>query len=176
MNRKTFRLLYYVSGALTLGICGVMNLWLIPAIESSTQGIRCFDMQFFYSPETARQFLSLLSEEGRNVYLTRQLPLDFFYPVAYTTFFVLLIRWGIRRSTKLAYLPVLLAVLDYGENICILRMLKAAEVSDALAMTGSLFTCAKNVVMLICIILILVLLVRYCIRRRKDKKTLHDTP
>lgn len=170
MNRKTFRLLYYVSGALTLGICGVMNLWLIPAIESTTQGIRCFDMQFFYSPQMARQFLSLLSEEGRNVYLTRQLPLDFFYPVAYTTFFVLLIRWGLRRSTKLAYLPVLLAVLDYGENICVLRMLKASEVSDALVVTGAVFTCSKNIVMFVCISLILILLVRHFIRRRKEKK------
>lgn len=170
MNWKTFRLLFYVSGALTLLICCVMNLWLIPAIESSTQGIRCFDMNFFYSPETARQFLTYLSEEGRSVYLTRQLPLDFFYPVAYTTFFVLLIRWGLRRSTKLAYLPVLLAILDYGENICVLRMLNASEVSDALATTGAVFTCAKNVVMFVCIILTLILLVRYGIQRQKDKK------
>lgn len=169
-NRKTFRLLFYISCALTVAICGVMNLWLIPAIESSTQGIRCFDMNFFYSPQTARQFLALLTEEGRTVYLTRQLPLDFFYPVAYTTFFALIIRFSMRRSTKLAYLPVLLAILDYGENICILRMLKATEISDALAVTGSVFTTAKNVVMFVCLVLILILLVRYVILRKKEKQ------
>ena len=170
-NQKAVRWLFFISGALTLLICAVMNLWLIPAIESSTRGIRCFDMNLFYSPYTARQFLSYLSEEGRTVYLTRQLPLDFFYPVAYTTFFSLAIRFAARKKTALSFLPLLLAVFDYGENICILRMLTVQSFSDSLAVTGSVFTTAKNVAMYGCIILILVLLVRYLLIRRKERKS-----
>ena len=171
MNWKALRPLLFISGALTLLICAVMNLWLIPAIENSTQGLRCFDMNLFYTPQQARQFLSLLSEEGKSLYLTRQLPLDFFYPVAYTAFFVLAIRFAARRHTKLIYLPFLLAVSDYGENICVLRMLKSDTFPDALAVTGSVFTATKTVLMYVCIITILMLLVRYGLTRRKERKS-----
>ena len=33
-----------ICGVLTAAICGVMNLFLIPATEANTGGIRCFDM------------------------------------------------------------------------------------------------------------------------------------
>ncbi|MGN0443889.1 MAG: hypothetical protein ACI4F5_04650, partial [Acutalibacteraceae bacterium] len=81
-----------VSGALTVIICCVMNFCLIPIIESPTEGIRMFDMNSFgYSYETAKKFVSLLSAEGLDTYLHKQLPLDFIYPAVYSVFFSLAI-------------------------------------------------------------------------------------
>ena len=170
MSRKVFRILLVLSAAATIAICAVMNLWLIPAIEHSTEGIRCFDMNFAYTPETARQFLSLLSNEGREMYLTRQLPLDFFYPVAYALCFSLIFRAAARKKTKLIILPVVLALLDYGENGCVLRMLTSPAFDDGLAVTASVFTSLKTVVMYVCFLLIVVMLIRYCLHRRKEKR------
>ena len=172
MTRKSIRWWLGISMAMTIVICAVMNFLLIPAIERSTEGIRCFDMNFAYSTETARHFLSLLSEQGRRVYLTRQLPLDFLYPVAYSVCFSLLIRATAQRKTKLVFLPVLLAVLDYGENLCVLRMLTQPSVGDRLIIAASVFTSAKTVMMYVCFVLIVVLLIRYVIHRRKEKASI----
>ena len=158
-----------VSGALTVIICGVMNLSFIPAIESATQGIRCFDMNFGYSYETATRFLSLLSEEGRSIYLTKQLPLDFFYPVAYGVFFSLLL---VKLSGKKAaiVLPALLAACDYCENICVYKMLAAAPPQRTLVSIASVATSAKTVLMYLCFLLIIALLVKRIVTKRKSAK------
>ena len=85
-NQKT---LLWISGGLTAAICLVMNLALIPMIEKNTAGLRCFDMNSFgYTFEQAKQFLTLLDDHARSIYLHVQLPLDFFYPVAYTAFWL----------------------------------------------------------------------------------------
>ena len=170
MNKKTAIVLLIVSGVLTLGICAVMNLYLIPAIESSTQGIRCFDMNFGYSYEKATQFVSLLSEEGRRVYLTRQLPLDFFYPIAYGVFFSLLLTVLSGEKTKLMVFPVLLAVFDYSENVCVLRMLTADSITPALVAVSSASTIIKTILMYLCIVLILALIIRKLVNRQKQQK------
>ena len=163
---KPYTVLLIVSGALTVVICGVMNLYLIPAIESVTQGIRCFDMNFGYSYEKASQFLSLLTEEGRQVYLTRQLPLDFFYPIAYGVFFALLL-YQLSGRKALVVLPVLLAAFDYCENVCVYRMLTVASLPQALVSVASVATIAKTVMMYVCILLILILLIKYIVSRKR---------
>lgn len=168
-NKKKVTILLIISGALTLAICAVMNLYLIPAIESSTQGIRCFDMNFGYSYEKATQFLQLLSEEGSNIYLTRQLPLDFFYPIAYGLFFsLLLLRLGQNRKIFLLF-PILLMVSDYCENVHIYMMLNAdaSALPQLTVSIASAATMVKTVLMYVCILLILVLLVKNLINRRK---------
>lgn len=168
MNKKTEKILLYVSAALTAAICLIMNFVLIPKIESSTGGIRCFDMNFAYSFDTAKKFLSLLSDEGRSVYLGIQLPLDFIYPIAYCTLFILVL---LRLSDKKAFcaLPVLLAVFDYAENVCSIIMLKSAELSPALVGFASVMTSAKTVLMYVIILIIIVLWVI----KTKNRKTQH---
>ena len=165
-NKKTVTILLIISGALTLAICAVMNLYLIPAIESSTQGIRCFDMNFGYSYETAARFVSLLSEEGRGIYLTRQLPLDFFYPVAYGVFFALLLA-KLSGKKALAVLPVLLALCDYCENVCVYKMLTLDPLPRTLVSVASVATVAKTILMYLCFLLILALLIKRFITKKK---------
>jgi glucan phosphoethanolaminetransferase (alkaline phosphatase superfamily) len=160
-----------ISGALTAAICAVMNLIFIPGIEAETQGIKCFDMNFGYTFDTAVRFLELLGENGRDIYLHRQLPLDFVYPVAYTVFFisVLSLLTG-RRFPRIAILPALLALCDYAENYFIIYMLGAGTLSPAAVRAASCFTMAKTVLMYATGAVILCLIVRKIIIKAKGKK------
>lgn len=158
-----------VSGILTAAVCLVMNLWLIPAIEGSTGGIRCFDMNFGYSYETAKLFLERLSDEGRRIYLTRQLPLDFFYPVAYTAFFMGLTARLRKKADAFLILPAALMALDVIENVCTIVMLKSASLSAALAGFASAVTVGKTLLMYAEFAVLIVLAVLY-FKNKKAKK------
>ena len=157
-----------VTGAATAAICLVMNLWLLPLIEQTTNGLRCFDMNSLgYTHAQAKEFLSLLSERGRDVYLHVQLPLDFVYPVAYTAFFMLAMRALTGKNTPWYALPAALAALDYTENVCSIVMLRAMDVSPALAGFASTVTVIKSALMTLTFIVLLIMLIRYFIKRRK---------
>lgn len=168
-KKKAVTAALVVSGALTVVICAVMNFCLIPQIEASTQGIRCFDMNVTgYTFEQAQKFLSLLSEEGRDVYLHSQLPLDFVYPVTYGVFFVLLIASLCGRFSVVCFFPVLLAVCDYCENICTIRMLRTESLSASLASFAGFMTVCKSALMYVTFAVIILLII---LKIRKKGKT-----
>lgn len=167
--KKQLRIALIVSGALTAAICAVMNFMLIPQIETAAGGLRCFDMRFGYGSEEAKAFLYTLSAQGRDVYLHRQLPLDFIYPLAYGAFFMLAFYALQKRKTPLLALPALLAAADYVENICILLMLRATEPAKALVAAGSAATVTKTVLMYLCFAVLLALLVRAAVEKRKRR-------
>lgn len=170
MKNKSFKIPLIISGAVTAVICAVMNFYLIPLIESTTEGIKCFDMNFGYSYDDAVKFLSLLSETGRNTYLRIQLPLDFVYPVAYCVFFSLLIVTLMKKKSALLLLPVVLAVTDYCENICTVIMLKSSALSRPPVSFASTVTQVKTVLMYVCFILIAILIIYGIINKIKNKK------
>ncbi len=176
-NKKLPVIISIVSGAVTLIICGVMNLIFIPQIESETQGIKCFDMNFCYSPDTAREFLKLIGDKGRYVYLHYQPPLDFIYPVFYTAFFVSLILLVIKNRKKLKIftaLPLFLALFDYSENIMSIIMLNNGVPSNAFAVTASSVTAFKTLLMYFIIISIVIYSVQLIIKKRKVKNNNAD--
>ena len=164
--------LLIVSGALTAGICLVMNLWLIPAIEGHAGGLRVFDMRSFgYTPAEGRAFLTALDAEGTALYLTRQLPLDFLYPAAYTAFFVLLLRRLFAGRTLLCLSPLLLTSADLTENVCSILLLRQGNGSDLLLGVASTATLIKSVLMAAVFLLLLVGIVRSFLRRTHKKIT-----
>ena len=156
-----------VSAVLTAVICLVMNLVLIPAIERSTGGIPCFDMNFLYSADDARFFLQSLSAEGKNIYLHSQLPLDFFYPLCYGCFFVFSLTKLQRKLNAFALLPLLLAAFDYAENICIEVMLRASVFSVNTAVLGSVFTTVKTILMYGIFVLLLIFTLLTVLKNKK---------
>ena len=167
-TNKKIKTLLWLSGGLTALICIVMNLVLIPIIEKNTEGLRCFDMNSLgYTFDQAKQFLSLVGEQGRNVYLHIQLPLDFFYPVAYTAFFMLALRALRGKNTPLFALPAALAVCDCTENVCSIIMLKKMEATPALAGFASAVTVLKSALMTATFILLAVLLIVWIVKRKK---------
>ena len=137
-----------LSGVATVVICLVMNFALIPRIEEGEPPMRCFDMcATGYSPDEARAFVAYLGPNALDVYLHRQLPLDFVYPVCYTVFFCLL--WVVLRGRPDAVLalPLSLMVADYTENALVLHMLQHPTFTDAIARAASVATIAKTVLM-----------------------------
>ncbi len=169
-NAKKLKTALIVSGVLTAAICGVMNFYLIPLIEQTTEGLRCFDMNSTgYTLEQAQRFLALLGERGRNIYLHAQLPLDLFYPVAYTAFFVSAIYALRGKASALFALPAALALCDYTENVCSIIMLRAMEVSAGLARFASTVTVLKSALMAAVFLLLAVLFIRWLIKRKKQK-------
>ena len=158
-----------VSAALTAAICLVMNLFLIPAIEREAGGLACFDMRFGYGEAYAQGFLYELTPAGRALYLTRQLPLDFFYPLAYLICFCGLILKLRRRADALLLLPALLALTDYAENLCILAMLRADELPTGLAVFSGVCTSVKTVLMYLVFAVLAALAIGWAVRRKKEK-------
>ena len=161
-----------LSAVLTLVICAVMNLWLIPAIEKNAGGLRVLDMRFYYSEADLSAFLSGLNSAGRDIYLHRQLPLDFFYPVAYAVFFSLALTGlsgGLMKRPKaLIALPAALALFDYAENLCTLRFLTAGAAAPWAAV-APVCTLVKTVLMYACFLLLAVLAVWRLTRSKKAK-------
>ncbi len=167
--KKKEKLVLIVSGAVTAVICLVMNLVLIPSIEKSTEGIRCFDMNFGYSVDDAKRFLALLSPEGLNTYLHVQLPLDFVYPIAYCLFFCFAVYALMKKRSALLAAPIVLAVLDYIENICSIMMLKGINTNDGFIHFASAVTSVKTVLMYFVFAVIIVLFVVRIVKSKKNK-------
>ncbi len=177
MKSKLFKAVTIISGILTGAICLVMNFYLIPRIEMSTEGIKCFDMNPGYNLETATKFLSLLSEDGKSTYLNMQLPLDFVYPIAYTVFFLCLIYVLTKKRREnsvilkaLPCLPVLLCAADYTENVLVMKMLKTVgALNETMVRIAGTATIAKTALMYGIFVILAVLLIIYIRDRRKNK-------
>lgn len=160
-----------VSGIITVIITSVMNLWLLPAIEFGTVGMRFFDMNpLGYSYDVCQSFIASLSTEEINLALHVQLPLDFVYPVVYSVFFILAFNLLTGKRSVSVILPVLLFVSDYTENICSIIMLKTDTLSKNLVCFASTVTIIKNILMYLIFILLAVLFIRFLYIRLKRKK------
>lgn len=158
-----------ISAIFTLGICAVMNFWLIPAIQNAADGMTIFDMcSLGYKFETAKLFVSSLSAEGLNTYLHRQLPLDFVYPVVYTVFFVTALITLAPKKKILLVFPALLMISDYTENILTIKML-TTDFKSGLASFASCVTTTKSMLMYLIFVIIIVLFVIYLVKRKKNK-------
>lgn len=115
-------------------------------------GLRPFDMRpSGYSSEQANTLLSTLGPEGREYYLTRQIPLDFVYPALMALTLVSLFKWLETRgiNQRLVQIGILLsvgaAVGDYLENTGIIYMIMNwANLSNFSILVASIATIAKS--------------------------------
>ena len=162
-----------IGGVVTAVICAVMNLWFIPAIEANTQGIRCFDMNFLPPFEEGIRFLELTGEEGRMIYLNRQLPLDFIYPLFYTLLFISLIFLLSEGKVRklLTGVIILLALSDYSENLFTLIMLKKGIPSEGFFAVASALTCVKTLFMYLIFASLIILIIRLIVIKVRKRKT-----
>ena len=138
---------------LTMAIFSLMIMFTIPKVESFASGIPLFDMSpAGYSYQQAISLLESLGEEGRNVYLLQQLPIDFVYPGLFAITYALLLTWLFAKSFEsdskiffLALVPMLGGLFDYLENIGIIIMMKAfPNISQELVGVVSAFTILKS--------------------------------
>lgn len=139
-------------------------------------GVRAFDMRLTgYSYADALALISALEDEGRRIYLMRQIPLDTVYPallaissasslVWLSRSFGSTVRWY-RAVAAMAYLA---ASADYAENGLIVWMLNAGpSVPEALVTAASLASMSKSILSTIVFTTLLVALTEFSIRRMR---------
>lgn len=117
----------------------------LPALAEITGGAGILDMAFTYTPVQAYAMLAALGDAGRAFYLTRIVPLDLVFPLAYTLFYAVTISWLLSRWLpaespwmRLNLVPLVAGVADYCENIGVIAMLLAypAELYEVAAITA----------------------------------------
>jgi len=131
-----------------------MLFYSIPIVESFAPDTALFDLSpSGYSYQHAMSLLEELGNDGRQIYLSRQLPLDFIYPGLFAISYTLLLVWLFSKSVSdtskvfcLAFIPALGGLFDYLENIYIIRMINSfPDLSISLVQVASTFTLLKSI-------------------------------
>ena len=132
----------------------IMLLYTIPQVSAYAPGINLFDLSpTGYSFEYAIKLLDTLGSDGRELYLYRQLPLDFIYPGLFAVSCSLLLSWLFLTTQKtnsklfyFCYIPVAAGLFDYFENIFIVSILTSyPNVSEVSILFASTMTIVKSV-------------------------------
>lgn len=123
-------------------------VWSALAIGAEANWLPIFDVRATgYSPEAARDFLSVLSEQGRARYLGPMRALDTVFPALLAVTLVLGVWRFFGRSVAIAFsvVAVLAAILDYRENAAIADMLRLEPeaVTNEIVRTASALTMSK---------------------------------
>lgn len=145
----TWRLAYWIIFACALGVYGTMLGWTLPAVSAGADGLVPFDMRpGGYTGEEARQFLAVLSDEGRKIYLGPQHKLDLVYP---TLLAVVLIgaAWALVPARGLVAVLIAAALVgagaDYLENLRVAGLLTyEGEVTDSMVAAANQATLIKS--------------------------------
>jgi len=144
----------FILFIITMSVYLLMLLYSIPLVESYAPDTALFDLSpLGYSHQHAVSLLKELGNEGRQIYLSRQLPLDFIYPGLFAVTFSLMLVWLFSKSVKdtskafyLAFIPALGGLFDYLENIYIIRMIASyPDLSAGLVQIASTFTLLKSI-------------------------------
>ncbi|MBO9406848.1 hypothetical protein J7399_05380 [Shimia sp. R9_1] len=122
-----------------------------------------FDMRpHGYSPSDAATLLDALGADGREYYLSRQIPLDTMYPALLALTLSSTFCWFGRRmpNKRLVHLGVAFAVgsalFDYMENLGIVAMIHGwPDVTESLVYAVSTATIAKSVITTLAVMLLL---------------------
>jgi hypothetical protein len=144
-------------------------------------GVRAFDMRpTGYTYADALALISALGDEGRRIYLMRQIPLDTVYPAllavsSASSLFWLSRSFGstVRWYRGFAAMAYLAATADYAENLLIIWMLNAGpSVPEALVTAASLASVSKSILSTIVFTALLVALTEFAIcRMRRMRET-----
>ncbi len=169
---------------LTNVVYGAILGYSIPLVLSFAPESVLFDMSpAGYSYDEAIVLLQSLGLEGRNAYLTIQIPIDLVYPGLFAISYALLITWVLKQflpgQSKLfffAFVPVFAGIFDYLENATVAAMLNGfPDISEGLVTTASSFTIAKSGLTTLFFVGLIVALVYWAIwRLRKGRQALDN--
>ncbi len=126
-------------------------LWMFHRMEMVAGISGMLDVQVYYTPESARQFLSALGKAGRSIYL-QALMIDLLYPIIYALLLRDIMRFALNRLSDSSpqwlrttvVLPFAVAALDYLENLGeFLMIIRYPHFSPTLARITSRVTMLK---------------------------------
>ena len=105
----------------------------IPKTMEFSNGMKLLDMlPTGYNLDYVNKLFSTLGENGREIYLTTQIPVDMIYPLLFGLTYTLLLAYFLKKLNKLkspftylCLLPIIAGIADYFENIGIITMLNS---------------------------------------------------
>lgn len=124
------------------------------------------DLKFAYSVEQAYVALGNFDAEERSTYRWGIWLLDMPYMIIYWLFFtgILLRLWDIR---KVIWVPTVIVLLDFMENLAVLRMLKIFPKENAdLASFASIFTTCKWIAVALLMVLLFFGVINHLFQRK----------
>ena len=151
-------------GVVGLMVYAIMIFGTLAHLEA-VSGYRPFDMRpLGYTYSDADQLLAGLGPDGRAYYLTRQIPLDLFYPALLGLTFVSTLRWLEQRLPHRRWVrigiatAIAAAACDYAENLGVVAMILTwPDLSSYLVGSASIATTAKSALTTLAAALVLVL-------------------
>jgi hypothetical protein len=176
-----------LSGKKVLGLFILTNLVYafmlivtIPKTMAFSNGMKLLDMMpTGYNFNYANELLSALGSNGRETYLTNQIPVDMLYPLLFAISYSAIMVYFLKKLNKLnspfiylCLLPIIAGIADYFENIGIITMLKKyPDITETLAITTSTFSIIKSSSTSISFITLVVILILVGINFLKKRKS-----
>lgn len=126
----------------------------IPLTMNFSNGMDLLDMiPTGYDMNYVSELFTSLGEEGRQTYLTNQIPVDMIYPLLFGLSYCLLLAYFLKKLNKLiapytylCLLPILAGIADYLENFGIITLLKSyPELTETAVKTTNSFSLIKSI-------------------------------
>ena len=175
MNRFTKTLEKQTSGKKVLSLfilTNVVYLFMlfvtIPKTMRFSNGMKLLDMlPTGYNQDYVNELLKTLGKNGREIYLTNQIPVDMIYPLLFGLTYSLLLAYFLKKLNKLkspfnylCLLPIIAGISDYLENIGIITMLNSyPDLTETTVNTTNTFSIIKSTSTSIFFIALLVILI-----------------
>ena len=162
---------------LTMAVYLTMLSYSIPAVSAYSPELPIFDLSpLGYSFNDANELLDTLGTEGRNVYLSTQLPLDFIYPGLFSITYSLMLVWLFAKTFNanskvhyLALVPFLAGIFDYVENVFIIKMISSfPDLQVTTVKAASTFTILKSSFTMLFFILLIAGFALLCKQKLSD--------
>ena len=176
-----------ISGKKVLGLFVLTNIVYlfmlmvtIPKTMGFSNGMKLLDMlPTGYNQDYVNKLFKTLGENGREIYLTSQIPVDMIYPLLFGLTYSLLLAYFLKKlnilksSFKyLCLLPIIAGIADYMENIGIIAMLNSyPDLTETLVNATNTFSVIKSTstsIFFIALIVILIILGIKFIKRNKS--------
>ncbi|MDG1729750.1 MAG: hypothetical protein P8K68_03835 [Algibacter sp.] len=187
MNRLNQFIERHISGKKVLSLFIITNVIYvfmltitIPRTMAFSDGMKLLDMMpMGYDLNYVSELFNALGEIGRDTYLTKQIPVDMFYPLLFGLSYCLLLGYFLKKLNKLktpysflCLLPIIAGIADYFENFGIVAMLSTfPDVTNILVSATNVFTIIKSVSTTLFFITLIIVLVTlgFSTIKRKNK-------
>lgn len=157
----------------TMSVYALMLGVTLPELHSYTNGMALFDEKPVFDQKYAIRLLEYLGEEGGVYYQYRQIPLDMFYIVLFAfTYHQILHHFtytlNLHKWRFVIWLPVIAAVFDFLENVCIFWVLHSfPQISTLISLIPYLTTLKMTfgVLYLAAFVILGVMVLLRCLRK-----------
>ncbi|SIQ62878.1 hypothetical protein [Maribacter ulvicola] len=163
---------------LTNIVYAYMLLVTIPATMEFSNGLQLLDMMpAGYDLAYVNTLFQTLGDTGRQMYLTKQIPVDMIYPLLFGISYAAVLAYFLLKLPKLnpkylylCLLPVIAGLADYLENMGIISMLNTyPTLTETTVTITSIFSVIKSSTTSMYFMALIVVLIGLGVRRLKPR-------